>query len=58
VSFVWSGAGTTNAPDASGLPNFIRGVNADGAATANIYWVIDGSWTDTGATVAQLHGAA
>lgn len=56
VRHVWSSTGSTNAPDAKQLPNFTVGVNNDGATAANVYWVINGSWVDTGATVANLFG--
>lgn len=56
VSYYWSGAGTTNAPTATDIADFTLGVNSDGASTGNVYWVIGGSWVDTGATVTNLFG--
>ena len=56
IVYQWSGAGTTNAPSATNLSNFVIGVNSSGASTGNVYHVIDGTWTDTGATVANLYG--
>lgn len=56
ISYHWAGAGTTNAPDATDFYNYTIGVNSDGASTGNVYHVIDGTWTDTGATVANLYG--
>lgn len=57
VSHQWAGAGTTNAPTATGWPDFVVGVNNGGAATANVYWTINGAWVSVGATVANLFGA-
>lgn len=56
VTYYWSGADDTNAPDASGLADFTVGVSADGASTGLVYHVINGNWVDTGATVANLYG--
>ena len=56
ISYHWAGAGTTNAPDATSLPNYVVGVNTDGAATGLVYHVINGAWVPTGADVANLYG--
>lgn len=56
VCYVWSGAGTGNAPDATTIPNFTVGVDAGGAATGVLWWVINGTWVTTTATVANLYG--
>lgn len=56
ISYYWAGAGTTSAPDATSLADFTVGVNGNGASTGNVYHVINGTWTDTGATVANLYG--
>lgn len=57
VQHVWAGAGTTAAPDPSGMANFTVGVNQGGVTAADVYWVINGAWVDTGASVANLFGA-
>jgi hypothetical protein len=56
ISYHWAGAGTTNAPSATNLPNYTVGVNTGGAATGLVYHVIDGSWVPTGTDVANLYG--
>jgi hypothetical protein len=57
ISYFWAGAGTTAAPDASNLPDFVIGVNNGGVASANVYHVIGGAWVDTGSLVSHLYGA-
>jgi hypothetical protein len=58
LSYVWTGAGTTSAPSATALADFVVGANSDGAATGLTYHVIDGAWVATGATVKNLYGGA
>lgn len=54
----WAGAGTTNAPATSNYWIGAIGVNNDGAASANVYWIVEISgvftWVDTGKTVTTL----
>jgi hypothetical protein len=57
ITYVWAGAGTINAPNAAAFPDFVIGVNSDGASTGLVYHVINGAWVATGATVANLYGA-
>jgi len=56
ISYVWTGAGTTSAPDPATFANYTIGINSDGVSSGNVYHVIDGAWVDTGATVATLYG--
>ena len=56
VTYFWAGANDTNAPDATNIENGTYGVSQDGGATGVIYWVVNGSWVSTTATVPQFHG--
>jgi len=56
VSYYWADVGTTNAPTATNIPDFTLGVNQNGIAAADVYWVIGGTWVDTGASVTNLFG--
>ena len=56
ISYHWTSADDTDAPDATSIPDYTVGAASDGAAAGIIYHVIDGAWVSTTATVANLYG--
>lgn len=60
VHFIWSGSGTGNAvsegANPADLKNGTYGADLSGIPTGLIYWVVNGAWVATGATVANFHG--
>ena len=58
ASYHWTSADDTDAPTATAIADYTVGVSADGASTGIVYWVIDGAWVSTTATVATLFGGA
>lgn len=58
IQYYWAGAGDGNAPAATNLADFTYGVSQNGASNGELYWVINGAWVNTGASVANIHGAS
>lgn len=58
ISYHWTSADDTDAPDATDFADYVVGAASDGAAAGLTYHVIDGAWVATGATVTNLYGGA
>lgn len=56
ISYHWTSADATDAPDATNLADYLVGAASDGATGGAVYHTIDGAWVATGATVANLYG--
>lgn len=56
ISYHWTSADDTDAPDATGFADYLVGVASDGATGGAVYHTIDGAWVATGTTVANLYG--
>jgi len=56
ISYHWTSADDTDAPDATNFADYLVGVASDGATGGAVYHTIDGAWVATGATVANLYG--
>lgn len=56
ISYHWTSADDTDAPDATNFADYVVGVASDGATGGAVYHVIDGGWVATGTTVANLYG--